>query len=71
VYRVAAAKGQVRRVDGKTLEALCRALGVGLGELLEYVPTPEKKKKGVSPVDDVLIFPETAPTTERRRDVIG
>jgi putative transcriptional regulator len=44
VYRVAAENGQARRVDGKTLDGLCRALGVGPGQLLEYVPGPEKKK---------------------------
>jgi putative transcriptional regulator len=43
VYRIAKARGQVKRVDGKTLDALCGALGVGPGELLEYLP--EKKGK--------------------------
>ena len=29
---------KVRRVDLATLDALCRALGVQVGDLLEYVP---------------------------------
>ncbi len=44
VYRIARAKGQVKRVEGRTLDALCLALGVGPGELLEYVP--DKRKRG-------------------------
>jgi DNA-binding Xre family transcriptional regulator len=32
-YRVAKARGQVKRIDGQTLEALCAAFGVGPGEL--------------------------------------
>jgi DNA-binding Xre family transcriptional regulator len=38
VYRIAKARRQVKRVDGKTLDALCAAFGVGPGELLEYIP---------------------------------
>ena len=38
VYRIAKSKGQVKRVDGRTLDALCVALGVGPGDLLEYTP---------------------------------
>ena len=45
VYRIAKARGQVKRVDGKTLDALCGALGVGPGELLEYVHVPERRRK--------------------------
>lgn len=30
--------GTSTRYDGKTLDAICRALGVGIGELLEYQP---------------------------------
>src|SRR5215207_5932640 len=36
VYRIAKARRQVKRVDGKTLDALCRTLRVGPGDLLEY-----------------------------------
>ena len=38
VYRIAKAGRQVQRVDGDTLDALCRTFGVGPGELFEYVP---------------------------------
>jgi CheY-like chemotaxis protein/DNA-binding Xre family transcriptional regulator len=38
VYRIAKAGRQVQRVDGTTLDALCRTFGVGPGELFEYVP---------------------------------
>ena len=44
VYRIAKARRQVKRVDGKTLDALCRTLRVGPGDLLEYVP--DKLQKG-------------------------
>lgn len=44
VYRLAKSKQQVKRVDGKTLDALCAALGVGPGELLEYVPDRKRGK---------------------------
>ena len=37
VYRIAKSRKQVKRVDGRTLDALCAALGVGPGELPEYV----------------------------------
>jgi CheY-like chemotaxis protein/DNA-binding Xre family transcriptional regulator len=38
VYRIAKAGRQVERVNGNTLDALCRTFGVGPGELFEYVP---------------------------------
>ena len=38
--------GEVNRVDGNTLDALCRTLGVGPGELLEYVPDKASTKRG-------------------------
>jgi DNA-binding Xre family transcriptional regulator len=40
VYRIAKAGRPVQRVDGDTLDALCRAFGVGPGELFEHVPCP-------------------------------
>jgi CheY-like chemotaxis protein/DNA-binding Xre family transcriptional regulator len=40
VYRIARAGRQVKRVNGNTLDALCRTFGVGPGELFEYVPGP-------------------------------
>jgi DNA-binding Xre family transcriptional regulator len=40
VYRIAKAGRQVERVHGSTLDALCRAFGVGPAELFEYVPRP-------------------------------
>lgn len=40
VYRIAKAGRQVKRVNGSTLDALCRTFGVGPGELFEYVPCP-------------------------------
>ena len=45
VYRLARAKREVKRVDGKTLDALCRALEVGPGDLLEYVPDKGQGKR--------------------------
>jgi putative transcriptional regulator len=30
--------GKATRYDGETLDKLCAALGVGVGELLEYAP---------------------------------
>lgn len=38
VYRIAKPGRPVMRVDGRTLDRLCATLGVGPGELLEYVP---------------------------------
>ncbi len=32
--------GSVERIDGDTLSALCRWLGVGVGELLVFVDAP-------------------------------
>jgi DNA-binding Xre family transcriptional regulator len=29
----------IKRIDGDTLAALCRYFGVGVGDLLEYVPS--------------------------------
>ena len=40
VYRIAKAGREVQRVNGNTLDALCRTFGVGPGELFEYVPRP-------------------------------
>lgn len=40
VYRIAKAGRPVQRVDGDTLDALCRTFGVGPGELFEYVACP-------------------------------
>ncbi len=40
VYRIAKAGRQVQRVNGNTLDALCRTFGVAPGELFEYVPGP-------------------------------
>ena len=42
VYRIAKAGRQVKRVNGNTLDVLCRTFGVGPGELFEYVPRPDK-----------------------------
>lgn len=41
-------KGNVARIDTKTLNSLCRALSCQPGDLLEYVPDAESKptKKG-------------------------
>ena len=44
VYRIASSRGQIKRVDGRTLDALCTAFGVGPGDLLEYIPD----SKGIS-----------------------
>jgi DNA-binding Xre family transcriptional regulator len=38
VYRIAKPRREVKRVDGKTLDALCATFKVGPGELLEWVP---------------------------------
>jgi putative transcriptional regulator len=32
------AKGKTKRTDFETLDVICAALGVGVGELLEHVP---------------------------------
>ncbi len=40
VYRISKSGRQVKRVNGNTLDALCRTFGVGPGELFEYVPRP-------------------------------
>jgi DNA-binding Xre family transcriptional regulator len=45
VYRIAKSRKQVKRVDGRTLDALCGTLGVGPGELLEYVPDKALAKR--------------------------
>ena len=44
VYRLAVRGREVNRVDGRTLDALCYALKVGPGDLLEYVPTGKAKR---------------------------
>ena len=38
VYRVARKAAPVQRIDGRTLDALCVALGATPGDLLEHVP---------------------------------
>ena len=43
VYRIAKPRREVKRVDGKTLDALCGAFQVSPGELLQWVP---EKKRG-------------------------
>ena len=51
VYRIAKSRGQIKRVDGHTLDALCVALGVGPGDLLEHVPdkpASKRSRKGLS-----------------------
>ena len=35
-------RGPVDRIDGQTLDALCRYFGVGVGEVLEFVPGDEE-----------------------------
>lgn len=37
VYRVARKGAAVQRIDGRTLDALCAALGASPGDLLEHV----------------------------------
>lgn len=44
VYRIVEPGAAVQRIEGRTLDALCKALDVQPGELLEYVPEPTKKK---------------------------
>jgi DNA-binding Xre family transcriptional regulator len=44
-YRVAKPGREVRRVEGRTLNALCAALKVGPGDLLEYVPDRKRRKR--------------------------
>ena len=34
----------IKRLDGDTLGALCRYFGVGVGDVLEYVPDAEAAK---------------------------
>ncbi len=34
----------IRRIDGDTLDVLCRYFGCGVGELLEYIPGPAKEE---------------------------
>jgi putative transcriptional regulator len=46
VYRLATRGREVKRVDGRTLDALCATLEVGPGELLEYIPEAAKRKRG-------------------------
>jgi DNA-binding Xre family transcriptional regulator len=38
VYRLARPGQEVQRIDGRTLDALCRAFRCGVGEIVEYVP---------------------------------
>jgi DNA-binding Xre family transcriptional regulator len=38
VYRIAKPGREVKRIDGKTLDALCATFKVGPGELLEWIP---------------------------------
>jgi len=37
--------GQVRRADLTAVEAICKALECGVGDLLEYVPDRKAKKR--------------------------
>jgi DNA-binding Xre family transcriptional regulator len=46
VYRLAKPGVAVKRIDGRTLDALCAALKVGPGELLEYTADREPRKRG-------------------------
>ena len=45
-YRLSKPGLVVRRIDGGTLNALCAALKVGPGNLLEYVADREPRKRG-------------------------
>jgi DNA-binding Xre family transcriptional regulator len=44
IYRLAEPGRAVTRIDARTLEKLCRALGVGIGDILELVPDREGKR---------------------------
>jgi len=44
VYRVARRDEPVRRIDGRTLEALCAVLGATPGDLLAYVPGKRRRR---------------------------
>jgi len=44
-YRLAKPGLAVKRIDGRTLDALCAALKVGPGNLLEYVAERETRKR--------------------------
>lgn len=46
VYRLAKQKAQLGRVEGRTLDRLCGALGVQPGDLLERIPDQPKRKRG-------------------------
>lgn len=45
VYRIANHRGPVKVIKGRTLNALCDALGVGPGDLLEHVPDKPQAKR--------------------------
>ena len=45
-YRIAKPDREVKRVDGGTLDTLCRVLRVTPGELLEYVEIPARAGRG-------------------------
>ena len=44
-YRLAREGARVDRIEGKTLEDLCRALKVQPGDLLEYVPDARSRRR--------------------------
>lgn len=44
-YRIAERGALVQRIEGRTLDAMCKALDVQPGELLEYVPEKPKRRK--------------------------
>ena len=46
VYRLARDRGQMGRVEGRTLDKLCAALECQPGDLLEHVLDKPKRKRG-------------------------
>lgn len=44
-YRLAKPDAGLRRLDLATLDALCRTLNVQPGQLLEYVPERERRRR--------------------------
>jgi DNA-binding Xre family transcriptional regulator len=45
VYRVSRKGAPAVRIDGRTLDALCTALGATPGDLLEHVPKRTKQRR--------------------------
>ena len=43
-YRLASAEGEFRRIDMRTLDAICRALDCQPGDVLKYVPDTKRKR---------------------------